>query len=107
MTAIKETCPGPVKGICAALGELLLGNPIKQYERYVALLDSLQAPLTARLLGLYEGRVVEQGETFSVCVTGKERRYARREGFPRLDDGPGPCPQTVITLADLQVMRAY
>lgn len=106
-TAIKETCPTPMKGLCAALGELLLGNPTKQYERYVALLDSLQAPLTARLLGLYEWRAVDQGDRFSVCVMGKERRYARKDGFPRQEDGSANCPQTAISLADLEVMHAY
>ena len=70
-------------------------------EQKAARLDNQRAPLRAQLLTLLEGRVHEQdsGKVFVVCTSGKERRYARQTGFPRLDDGHGPCEATKLTLA--------
>ena len=74
-------------------------NPNQQLEEYVAWLETRRQPLKAKLITLYESRIQEHdaGKVFAVCADGKERRYDRRPGFPRLDDGPGPCPTVQVS----------
>jgi hypothetical protein len=80
----------------------LKGNPEAKLNEYEKWLDTRRGPLKAKLETLYESRIQEQndGQVFTVCADGHERRYARQPSFPRLDDGPGPCPVTKITLTD-------
>ena len=91
----------------ATLGGVLTAVPAQQLTEFEARLDILKAPLTARLLGLYEGRIVDKGDFFSVCMQGKKKRWARAVGFPRLDDGEGACSKTMVSLADLNTGHLY
>ena len=69
-------------------------------EQKAVRLENQRAQLKAKLLTIYESRIQATDDYFAVCSQGKERRYQRAAGFPRLDDGPGPCPTTQISLND-------
>ncbi|MBI4402062.1 MAG: hypothetical protein HY581_10585 [Nitrospirae bacterium] len=76
-----------------------------QLKEFVAWLETRRVSLKAKILALYAGRMKETRESdrtiFSVCVDGKDRRYSSALGeFIRLDDSPGVCPPTKVTLAD-------
>ena len=79
----------------------LQGNPQTKLDQYLAWLETRRAPLKATLLDMYASWVTEEPDTLAFCYAGFERRYARQAGFPRLDDGPKPCPPVQITFKDL------
>lgn len=88
----------------AAAGQALAGSlrddPDAALAEMLAWAETRRLPVTAKYLSLFDGRLQESSDGFSVCMGGKERRYARQVGFPRLDDGPGPCEITKISLKD-------
>lgn len=73
-------------------------SPEKQYQETLAWLDTQGPALKKKYSALLESRIADREDAFSVCLDGKERRYARQAGFPRLDDGSGPCPPTQVLL---------
>ncbi|MEX2494410.1 MAG: hypothetical protein WD425_21935 [Nitrospirales bacterium] len=69
-----------------------------KHDHDQAVLDTKQIPLKHDILELYMNRTKRIQNGFSVCVDGKERRYAVLErDFVRTEDGQGPCPKTSIT----------
>lgn len=98
---------GPVGKLVGGIMTGFARTTEQRYEEFSTTLDTLKAPLTARLLGLYEGRIVDKGDFFSVCMQGKKKRWARAVGFPRLDDGEGACSKTMVSLSDLNVSHPY
>lgn len=96
--------PGLGGMISGSLGQSLSkagqGDPDAALAESLAWIDTRRAPFKAQALAIWEDRIQEHGDVFSVCVRGKERRYQRAAGWPRLDDGPGLCPTTPINLKD-------
>jgi hypothetical protein len=70
-------------------------------EQQSAQLDTLQYPLKKEVLALLTKRAKAEGDQYSVCLEGTERRYGvQHEKFVRLADGPGLCETTQLkTLA--------
>lgn len=67
-------------------------------EQQSAHLDTRRHPLKKEILSLLTQRTKTQGDHYSVCVEGAERRYGVQEGkFVRLIDGPGPCETVVLS----------
>lgn len=110
-TIIEELQANPGRGH-GALNSLLtiLGHPyiaggLTALHTYVTEkqrqdLESQRKAIRADLLAAYQKGTKTTDSYFAVCIQGKERRYGRQAGFPRLDDGPGPCPLTPVTLND-------
>ena len=70
-------------------------------EQRSAQLDTLRYPLKKEVLALLTKRTKIEGDQYSVCLEGAERRYNVQDGkFVRLADGSGHCETTILkTLA--------
>jgi len=94
----------PGAAIGATLGHALdsapKDDPDAMQAAAFAWLETRRSPYKEKVLTLWDGRIQETTDYFAVCIKGKERRYQRTAGFPRLDDGPGPCQTTTLTLND-------
>ena len=72
-----------------------------QLEEDLAWLETRRIPLKRELLNQFVSQTTNEGETFTVCADGVQRRYQALDTnrFTRLVDGPGPCesmqPQTL------------
>ena len=61
-------------------------------EQLTAQLDARRLPLKKELLALFTRRAKAEGDQYSVCVEGSERRYGvQNEKFVRLGDSSYPC----------------
>lgn len=61
-------------------------------------LETRRIPLKRELLELFVLRTTQEGETFTLCADGVQRRYQAIDPsrFTRLPDGPGPCESTPL-----------
>lgn len=83
------------------IGKLLSYRTVSQraqLDEDLVWLETRRLPLKRELLELFVLRTTQDGETFSFCVNGVERRYRVIEAsrFTRLPDGPGPCDFTPL-----------
>lgn len=64
-----------------------------QLEEELAWLETRRMPLKRELLNMFLTHTRYEGEAYTVCVDGIQRRYQALDvnRFTRLDDGPGPC----------------
>ncbi|HET7910213.1 MAG TPA: hypothetical protein VFL19_05855 [Nitrospira sp.] len=64
-----------------------------QLEEDLAWLETRRMPLKRELLQVFVTHTRYEGDAFTVCVDGVQRRYQALDvnRFTRLDDGPGPC----------------
>jgi hypothetical protein len=69
-----------------------------QLDEDLAWLETRRIPLKRELLNLFVSRTTYEGETFSFCVNGVQRRYQALDidRFTRLPDGSGPCVPTQL-----------
>jgi hypothetical protein len=69
-----------------------------QLEEDLAWLDTRRIPLKRELLNLFVLRTKQDGEVFSFCISGVQRRYQAIEAarFTRLADGLDSCEQTQL-----------
>ena len=83
------------------VGKLLSVRNVSQKARLeedLAWLETRRIPLKRELLDLFVARTTSEGDVFSVCVEGVERRYHALDitRFTRLPDGIGPCELTQL-----------
>jgi|GEM_PF-609225 len=76
-------------------------DPDAKLAELLAWVDTRRLHVRAKLMHTFTVRETDGGEVFAVCTGNTERRYAREAGFPRLDNGPGPCPKITMTVQDL------
>lgn len=71
-------------------------------EQELAWIESRRIPLKRELLERFMARTTRDGDIFTFCADGVERRYQALDvtRFTRLADGPGPCP--ILPLLSLQ-----
>ena len=84
------------------IGKLLNFRNISQkaqLEEDLAFLETQRIPLKRELLNLFVSRTISDGDTFTFCVDGVQRRYQALDTnrFTRLLDGPGPCEPTQLS----------
>jgi hypothetical protein len=66
-------------------------------EQKSSQLDTLQYPLKKEVLSILTKRTKAEGNQYSVCLDGAERRYGVQDRkFVRLADGLGPCEVTIL-----------
>ncbi len=78
------------------IGKLMNATAVSRkakLDEEVAWLESRRIPLKRELLDLFVSRTTQEGDVFTLCVDGVERRYQAYDitRFSRLPDGPGPC----------------
>lgn len=83
------------------IGKLLSVRNLSQkahLEEDVAWLETRRMPLKRELLDLFVDRTTHEGDTFTFCVDGVQRRYQAIDvnRFSRLADGIGPCEMTEL-----------
>jgi hypothetical protein len=85
----------PVAGTMIGGGIAAFNN--SSIEQKSAQLDTLRYPLKKEILALLVRRAKIEGDQYSVCLDGAERRYGVQSGkFIRLADGLGPCETTQL-----------
>jgi hypothetical protein len=69
-----------------------------QVEEDLAWLETRRIPLKRELLEVFLSRAKVDGDTFTFCVDGVQRRYQALDTnrFTRLSDGAGPCEPTQL-----------
>jgi hypothetical protein len=69
-----------------------------QLEEDLVGLETQRIPAKRELLTLFVSRTTYEGDTFTLCVDGIQRRYQALDSnrFTRLVDGPGPCERTPL-----------
>lgn len=69
-----------------------------QLEEDLVGLETQRIPVKRELVTLFVSRTNYEGDTFTLCVDGIQRRYQALDTnrFTRLVDGPGPCELTPL-----------